>query len=358
MGLLPCYILFATQENFHQIDRDIKSEKPYVIGYAYNENNYRYLKWGHLNHFPQYAVIALGSSRVLQFRDFMFRAKFYNAGYTVTSINDFKPFLESLPSSKLPQTLIISLDQWMFNENWDELASFKRKDFWRKSYSSTPSFSTLKNVYSDILHGKYLFPTRQDSAHISWIGLNAVINKKGFRNDGSISYGSEILGPDFKPVFNPDKVFQDTFIRIERGVNRFEFGQTPNRNAYYRLNHLLKFCKEKQINVIAFLPPFPPAVYDRLQNSSNHFYMFSIFSNIKNLFQQFGYKVYDFSSANALGSHNEEFVDGFHGGEVVYARVLLEMSKSDSTITNIVDVSSLTTLIYANTKKLTIANVN
>lgn len=355
LGMLPCYILFSTKENFHQLDRTIIKNTPYIIGYAYNESNYRYLKWAHLNYHPKYDVIALGSSRVLQLRDFMFNERFYNAGYTITSVNDFKPFLESVPESKLPKTILIGLDQWMFNENWDQLRSFKDKSFWKKSYSPTPTFATLQNVYSDVFTGKYLLPHEPDSAGISWVGLNATVNKKGFRNDGSISYGAEILGPHFKPVFIPDSVFDDTFRRIKGGVNRFEFGDKPNQRAYERLELFLRFCKEKEISVVGFLSPFAPKVYDKLQTTAKHKYMFDIFPQLQTLFQKRGYKVFDFTSAQSFGSHDEEFIDGFHGGEVAYAKILLEIAKSDSALERHVDVSKLRDAVTRNSQRRTIS---
>lgn len=358
LGVLPCYILFSTKENFHRLNKTITENKTYIIGYAYNESNYRYLKWAHLNYHPRYDVLALGSSRVLQFRDFMFRGRFYNAGYTITSINDFKPFLESIPESNLPKTILISIDQWMFNENWDQLKSFKDKSFWRKAYSFTPTFSTIQSVYGDVIRGKYFLPEGPDSAGIAWIGLNAIINQKGFRNDGSIAYGSEILGPNFKPVFKPDSVFDDTFKRIERGRNRFEFGKKPNPLAYQRLELALRYCREKNISVVGFLPPFAPMVNDKLQASEKHAYMFDIFPRLQSLFEEYGYNVYDFTSAQEFGSFDEEFIDGFHGGEVTYTRILLEMAKSDTSFASVIDSPRLLEAVNKNNKRRKISGLD
>ena len=127
--------LRLTGENFYSIDSIIKSDKKYLIGYAYNENNYRYLKWKTLIEKDKQNIWALGSSRVLQFRANMFESSFYNSGYTISSISDFLPYLSSIPQDKYPKILIIGFDQWMFNENWDKLKDKKNKDYWKKSFT-------------------------------------------------------------------------------------------------------------------------------------------------------------------------------------------------------------------------------
>lgn len=120
---MPTYILWSSKENFHEIDKILNSKENYPIGCAHNEVNYHYLKWANLNLNQRRNVWALGSLRVLLFRENMFDVSFYNAGYTVESLNDFLPFLESIPDSKYPEYIIIGLDQWMFNSKYDELNS-------------------------------------------------------------------------------------------------------------------------------------------------------------------------------------------------------------------------------------------
>src|SRR6188474_3306231 len=78
----PCAVLYRTGENLKTVDDALTADDKYLIGYAYNEDNYGYLKWKTLTR-KKCRVVALGSSRVLQFRDRMFDAPFYNAGFTI-----------------------------------------------------------------------------------------------------------------------------------------------------------------------------------------------------------------------------------------------------------------------------------
>jgi len=155
--LVPSLFLFKATENFNYIDSKIKSGEKYLIGYIYNENNYKYLKWKQLSEEPKHSVVALGTSRVIQFRKEMFNASFYNAGYTVEKISHYKPFLESIPEEKYPDYLLISLDQWMFNPAWEDSSKPLQKDIWSGAFTFIPSFHTCLDVYADLLDKKYSF---------------------------------------------------------------------------------------------------------------------------------------------------------------------------------------------------------
>ena len=55
-------------ENYTDIDEVIARGDKYPIGYAYNESNYKYLKWKEVTTKPRQDVLAIGSSRILQIR--------------------------------------------------------------------------------------------------------------------------------------------------------------------------------------------------------------------------------------------------------------------------------------------------
>jgi len=133
--IIPTYFLINSGENFRSVsDITRNRSKQFLVGYKFNESNYRYIKWNSINNSETLDVLALGSSRVLQFRDSMFTGKFYNSGFTIQSINDFEPFLKGLKVRQLPQIIIISLDQWMFNSAWDDLQISRPPDYWSKSF--------------------------------------------------------------------------------------------------------------------------------------------------------------------------------------------------------------------------------
>jgi hypothetical protein len=339
-------ILWQSKENFFQIDNVLTSSEKYLIGYAYNENNYLYMKWSYLNSNENKSVWALGSSRVVQFRRKMFDASFYNAGYTILSINDFRPFIKSLPDSKHPKYIIVGLDQWMFNASYDSLNSTPSTESWQNSFSFSPKlyklFTTYKIVYTDLFEGKYNFDSfLQHSNSLHYIGLNAIINKTGFRNDGSCFYGKQIVKLIDNDTTAFDFNYSDTFDRIKHGNRRFQYCKEVNERALTELNELLKYCKEKNINVIAFLPPFADKVFNKMCESDNYVYLNKIYNRIKPIFDKFNYEVYDFSKVSLCNSNDNEALDGIHGGELTYQKILISILDSGSILNKVTNVKRL-----------------
>jgi len=341
--LPPFLILKSSGENFKDLKGVIKKNNNYLIGYAYNENNYGYLKWLSINENKKHQILALGSSRVLQFRKNMFQSSFYNAGYTISTIGDFKSFLEGINIDKYPKYLILGLDQWMFNVNYNNgIVVGRPKYYWSNNFSKYPRPHTYLSVYKSLFNGKYGLDIIKNSSS-NKIGLNALINNKGFRNDGSIYYGSEILKLINRDVSANDFKFTDTFSRIKNGNKRFEYSDKVNDLAFDELHNLLSFCKKNNIDVVAFTPPFANSVYDKMVSSNKYLYIDSLESKLQKVFNKYNYEFYNYSSGELLGSNDDQFIDGFHGGEVVYTNILIDMLKKNSILNEVSSVNNLET---------------
>ena len=337
ISLPPIIILKYSGENFTNIKPLVKSNHKHLIGYAYNENNYGYLKWIKIIENPKYDVWSLGSSRVLQFREEMFSKSFYNVGFTISKISDFYAFFQSLPKEKYPKYLIIGLDQWMFNKNWDSGREISVKANWPRSFTYFPKFKTLIKCYKDLKKGKYGFNVIKNNSQIIKIGLNARVNNKGIRNDGSMFYGTQI-----NKLINNDKSvddykFYDTYSRINNGNRRFQYGNKINPIAISKLNQFLSFCKIHKIDVIGFLPPFANSVYKKMIMSNNYKYLDNLSTELIPLFKKYDFEFYNYSTVQQLNLTDLYFIDGFHGGEVVYFNILIDMSRNNSLINDICD---------------------
>ena len=327
----PVLTLYTSGENFKNIDNLIVNGSKYLIGYSYNESNYGYLKWERIVTHPKSTVLVLGSSRVLQFRKEMFNVTFYNAGYTVSSIKDLVPFLQSLPKEKYPSYLIVGLDQWMFNKEWDDLSGVIPIGKWSSSFSTKPNFSEFTNIWHDLLTKKVrmIYYNNVDD-NVIRVGLMSYVNNRGFRNDGSMDYGNQIekLLKNDNSAF--DFEYKDTYNRIEEGIRMFQYGETVNNSALNELDNFLKFCISNDIYVIGFLPPFADKVNERFKISGNYHYMDQIYLQAIEYFKKYDFELYDFTYLNHFGSFDLETVDGFHGGELTYSKLLIKMIENDS----------------------------
>ena len=78
------YLLKVYGESYVDFERIIKDSKYELIGQRFTESNTLPIKTTIVNN-SKPNVVAIGSSRVLQFREEMFRESFYNYGYTTSS---------------------------------------------------------------------------------------------------------------------------------------------------------------------------------------------------------------------------------------------------------------------------------
>lgn len=336
--MFPLTTLYTTGENFMNIDATIEKDENYIIGFGLHDQNFNYLKWKNITFKPKHDLLSVGSSRVLKFRKEMFNKTFYNAGYTIKSMYDFRPFLKSFSEEKLPDYLILGIDQWMFKKT--EKHEIRSTDFWRKSFVKYPRFSILKLVYEGYLDGS-LELTYPKSEGVVKVGLNAFKNNKGFRNDGSMNYGNVIKKIIAKDSTLKDFEFKDTYDRIRQGSVQFSYGASMDTAVLRELDSLLFFCQQKKIEVVGFLPPFADAVNQRLKASNNYHYMDSIYDKSMPIFEKYNYEFWDFSELKKVGSGDNEVLDGFHGSEVTYAKMLIYMNNNHSILAHLINIKDL-----------------
>lgn len=340
---IPSYILLSTAESFSRIERLINSGNNYLVGYAYSEDNYKFLKLKEIENRPRQSVMTLGSSRVLEFREKMFETSFYNCGSMVKKVGDFLPFLKTLSKEKYPKYLIINLDQWMFNHNWDD---FSQRDTLpidvNTIYQSNFTARTIRSAWEDLLKNRFsvnVFYNNDES--VKKIGLNAIVNNKGFRKDGSFFYGNQI---DYLLANDPkadDYQFRGTFDRIDKGIQRFEKGREINPEALKEVEKILSFAKKENIFLIAILPPFADKVNEKMKQDGGYRYMEPLYGVLKPMFNNYGFELWEHTYLNTYGSDDSEVIDGFHGGEVTYLRMLIHMLENNSKLNECASVDRL-----------------
>lgn len=333
----PAYYLTLSGEAFFNIDtcveHIVKNDKQLLIGFSLDGSLYRPLKAKTIHSIDKQDVIALGSSRVLQFRQEMFNSKFYNAGSTVRSIRDFQLFLSLLPPKKMPDTLIIGLDQWMFNEAFDDLkSSFTRQDYQNNTTESLGSFTKKSwQFYKEYFNGRINID-RVYSGVRKPVGLNAFLKSSGFRNDGSFLYGLQIEKLSKGDPSANDFEFSNTFERIKEGNRRFQPCQEVNVKALKSLETFLAYCKSKNIKVVSFLPPLANAVFDEMQKSDRYIHLNLLPKVLTQIFDKYDYEFYNYNNLHLSGSSDSEAIDGFHGSEKTYLRIIIDMLKNGSVL--------------------------
>jgi hypothetical protein len=296
-------------------------------------------------------IMSIGTSRALKFRDYFFKNRndFYNAGRTVRNINQYIPFLKKVRKNRNLKILILELDQCFFNENWinENRKLYRTKYAYLKLLDSKPSphyifrhefFKILRNIFE----GKIHFNGLRYSMNGSRIGISAIMNNDGIRNDGSYSNGFRIN--NYEKWY--DYEFKSSLKKIEKGNKRFEYGEKVEKKALLELDEILDYCKSRNIHVVGFFPPYAPTVVDRLKEKGKIYsYIWQIKEKAAPIFKRYSYKIFDFTDISGFGSTDKEFIDGLHGSEKTYAKLFIEMASKDLLLRKYANIEMLKDLI-------------
>ncbi|MFM7056411.1 MAG: hypothetical protein ACKO2P_05760 [Planctomycetota bacterium] len=346
----PVTLLALSGEAFRDIDPVLEStlrSRQGLIGFAWNEQNYPYMKLRGLLLQPRCEVVALGSSRVLQFRREMFRCSFWNAGYTIQTADDFREFLQLIPEDRQPRLLLLTLDQWMFNSNWIASAGRGSTGSWtnKPSMNLQQGLRLVPDVIGDTLRGRIRPAALLDNRSDAPFGLNAWQNRKGFRADGSFDYGRQLEQRLSGDPQCPDFEFAASLRRVREGRERFQYGEEPDPAALQEIGELLKECSRRQIRVTACLPPFADVVADAMRTSGRHNDFVKLPEMLRHVFAGSGHELHDFDRMSACGSRDAEAIDGFHAGETATLRMLIRMLQAGSQLRDCCDQAALDTAL-------------
>lgn len=274
------------------------------------------------------SVIALGSSRVMQFRADFFRDKdFYTLGGLGSSIDELDYTWRNIKESYIPKVVIVGIDPWWLNPNMNQENSLINSD---KNIKYKILGELLKNkkmrrqlLNLDEIKDKDALGERKN------IGLDAAVNGNGYRlSDGSRQYGKTIQDKEDNTTR-----FKNTYERMEKGAkgDRFVWCDTISESELLKLKKLLRDINESGADVVVFLPPFPHEVYCYMDDNVHfHDYLHDYMYGVGKICDELEIPCYNFCDLATTGASDDEAIDGFHGSEVAYARITALIGKERS----------------------------
>lgn len=307
-------------EVFVDFDSLVLEDDFKLVGQKYSESNTIWLK-SKLAEKRKAEVLALGSSRVLQFREEMFSESFFNYGYTTTQNYTILPTLKLIPDESLPKLLILGLDQWNFNMLWDKTeypVTSPRTPRLKNRLSPLETISFVKDIYESGLNF---------SRPKGVIGMNAIQNSIGFRHDGSRDYGDQVDKILLQDSTIKDYNFRNTLDRIKQGNRPFEWGDAIDCSQLNYVRDLISFCEDKGMELVLFLPPFAPSVWHEMVSCGKYDYVVTLSEELSKICNARDVAFFDFTSQTEIVFNDSEMLDGFHGSERVYARMLLRIAQ-------------------------------
>ena len=316
---LPFYVYWQGRE-FTSVDEVLQAQDHSygtLFSLAYSSVNRTYKETLISEHQPE--VVALGSSRVHQFRNFFFTpsASFENASNAVVTLSDMTRFVEALPQDSRVHVLIVGLDQRYFDPSTtlasetEQITPFERFEAFLAG--------SWRAVYADYFEGKFAL-SRLDEAHAasSNIGVLALVNDNGFLADGSYYDG--------KAVRDPNRL---TTLAAAAPASA-QYNAPASAASIEALKAFFTACDERHIHVVAFLPPYSEA--------TDATYRSALADSLTPLSKQFKVDLYDYSNGAVVGIKPSEYVDVLHATDKAYARILIDMASRDAVLKPFVDI--------------------
>ena len=284
-------------------------------------------------------ILVLGTSRSGQYRKDFFSNNivFANASNVIDSIAEMEKFVKELSTKSRVKLMIIGLDQDIFfidTPKPDEVSVLER---WR-----TLLVSNWHKVYEDYYYEKFSIKNLyKQSKETSNIGMNALINGRGFRGDGSFRDGKKLNALNRESLLSIDISNELSAIKADRGS--FLYGKEIRRSDLDTLRRILKLCKERSIYVVGFMPPYPHAFYEAMSHVDDIYkkQVFGLPNTVQNIFGEFDFGFFDFSDIKMLGASDVEFSDIKHGTDKLYLRMIIYMAERDSKLGEYTDLSKL-----------------
>ena len=265
------------------------------------------------------SVIALGSSRVMQFRaDFFNDNDFYTLGGLGSSIDELEYTWSNIKTTYIPKVVIVGIDPWWLNPNMKQVNSLtnSENDVKYKIFAELVKNKNMRRQLShlDEINDKDVLGGRKN------IGLDAAVNSNGYRlSDGSRQYGKIIQDKEDNAAR-----FKSTYERMKKGAkgDRFVWCDTISYSELNKLKKLLQNINESGAEVVVFLPPFPHEVYNYMDSNVHfHDYLHDYIYGVNQICSDLVIPCYNFCDLAVTGASDNEAVDGFHGSEVAYARI-------------------------------------
>lgn len=285
-------------------------------------------------------VLILGSSRVMEFRKESFKSSITNAGGAMNSINEGYSFIKEAFAANKPDLVILGLDYWWFNEIAHKPLQDVKPPLKLNHHISLRSyllpFSWLWqnkisiSQYVEMLNPFLLFKNDYENG----IGVDAIVNNTGFSKDGSFVYTKTINGHE-KCI---DEKFHLCLENLRTGGLRFQYGDKVHDLHFTHLVNMINEIKKQGTELIIFIPPNAPTIVSSMKSYESQF---KYITDLTEKLTKMGLKVHNFHDPENLKSSDCEFLDGIHGGEITYVKILRQLALAEPALLSHVNLEYL-----------------
>lgn len=339
--IIPLIVFYEARE-FTDLDVVIEEQRvsPHTLfGLAYNNLDRPYKERMVVLRNPE--VVALGTSRMTQVRSSFFNSPeaFVNAGAAVSELEDMVRFIEKLPPST--KLLILGVDQQLFRPERKPIVNKAPLDPLRAFFAGG-----WRSAYLDLFLGKFsLGELGKKHAHLPYVGLNALVSTNGFLGDGSYYYGTVTDDPE--RVHKNEALVQDVLAQIRNDRSDFYYGARISEEQLETLRDILALCKERGITALGIVPPYAPALYEEMVSEHDAYGKTAkdLPKTLGTVFSEYGFSVFDYSNARAVGITDTEFIDPGHASDKAYLRILIDIARRSPELREYVSIQTMQNIL-------------
>ena len=317
-----------------------------LYGSAVHANQHAYYRALYAVRRPK--VVVLGSSRALQFRQDHFTARFANLGTTVHFPAELSVVVDHILANGKPELVLIAVDVWWAVSRCCETIHLKNSAE-RRGGNLTPQALVGPTqwlldgrvdlaLYLNVLNGGH--PATAGS--LPMYGIQAITRRQGRGPDGSFYYHNEILGQ----TASKDRRFERSLCQIATNNALFHHREMVSDARLESLGRGYEKLREAGVSVVTFIAPVAPRIFDEMSRRTTEF---AYVKHARARLAEIHEAHYDFHDPRVLGADDCEFVNGFHGGDVVAARILAAIYESgEPSVVRVADIERLRRIIREN----------
>lgn len=269
-------------------------------------------------------VVALGSSRVLQFRAGFFDRQpdaFYNAAGPAWDLKQVIDLYESFET--VPDVLILAIDPPWFNTAYQpDILPLPKSDI---EHLLEVNNAVIQDVLTGASFDRPNFSMEQyverRSGEYFALGLRAIRDGHGFRGDGSEQYGDFLVAG----WLNQNDARDIHRVWLRDGLNMYVPGSEVDLASMVALHRLFDMAKARGTTVIGFLPSYMPSLWDAMTADGQHEYVTQLTLLLEEEFASYDFPFFDFSDGASVDTPDEEFFDGWHASELSNLRLYIRM---------------------------------
>jgi hypothetical protein len=261
-------------------------------------------------------ILCISSSRAGTLRAEMFKPyHFYNMSFTAWTTEQLADVFERTTRSAPPRVVIISLDYFLFTDDWERSYAGTRTMIYDRSWfylkSSILDFVRTASKHPDVFTNYLRAPAR-------FIGTQAILNQEGFRNDGSYVYSQGHI--------DDARLHHQTAASL---VDAMPGAPSMSDRQKAPIVRIAELAMQRDIKVIGIQLPFIRSGVDYLDNNESYRHYSGVWREFesdqtRDWLKSLGITFFDLGRST-IGNDNENFVDAYHTTELGARRVIQQL---------------------------------